>query len=167
MMRHRTRIVFLLGIFTLMAAHCGGQEVPVNHGKLDERLGWLIGEWTAEKVAIADQTQKASAKYAWTAKDQVIRMELTIGDWQGLSIIFWDTSDDTIKMWGANSAGGNGQASMRVEGDELIWTNTVYDKDGKKSVSEFSYIKQDSKTFIVKYTDEATGEVRRAVNKKR
>ena len=70
-----------------------------------------------------------------------------MGDWEGLSMIFWDTSDKKIKMWGANSAGGNGQATMRVKGDELVWTNTVYDKDGKKRVSDFAYKQQDSKTI--------------------
>ncbi|WP_197231924.1 hypothetical protein [Novipirellula artificiosorum] len=54
-------------------------------------------------------------------------------------------------------AGGNGQATMRVVGEDLVWTNTVYDMDGKKTVSDFVYQKQDARTMLVKYTDAEDG----------
>ncbi|TWU28995.1 hypothetical protein Poly41_67860 [Novipirellula artificiosorum] len=46
---------------------------------------------------------------------------------------------------------------MRVVGEDLVWTNTVYDMDGKKTVSDFVYQKQDARTMLVKYTDAEDG----------
>ncbi|TWU28986.1 hypothetical protein [Novipirellula artificiosorum] len=133
------------------------QNQPNNHDELNKHLGWVIGEWSAEMTAPDGQVQKTRAKYQWVAQKQVIRLDLEIGPWEGLSMIHWDPSDRTIKMWGANSAGGNGQATMRVAGEDLVWTNTVYDMDGKKTVSDFVYQKQDARTMLVKYTDAEDG----------
>ena len=94
-------------------------------------------------------------------------MNLRIGKREGLSLVLFDPSDATIKMWGANSQGGNGQAVMHVEGSELVWTNTVYDVNGKKSVSDFSYIKKDDKTMYVKYIDEVNGQEKQILNTKK
>jgi hypothetical protein len=159
--------IMLSTALLLAASIVVGQEAPTGHEKLEKHLGWLIGEWTADVTTADGKVQKASAKLQWTAHEQVIRLDLNIGDWQGLSMIFWDASDRAIKMWGADSGGGNGQATMRVEGDELVWHNTVYDKDGKKNVSEFSYVKENPTTLVVKYTDEMDGKKKRIVNKKK
>ena len=145
--------------FVLAVAPCSAEEELKNHQKLDEHLGWLIGDWEAKNTGPDGQPQKVRSKYKWIAKDQAIQLNLAFGnsEWEGLSIIFWDTSDGTIKMWGANSAGGNGQATMRVVGNELVWTNTVYGADGKKRVSDFSFRQEDKDSFFLKYTAEADG----------
>jgi hypothetical protein len=157
----RTRVArcsLLAAVFIVATVDvCLAQSQPKNHNELDKHLGWVIGEWSAEMTTRDGQVQKISANYKWIAQEQVIRLDMKIGPWEGLSMILWDPSDETIKMWGANSAGGNGQATMRVDGEELVWTNTVYDVDGKKTVSDFVYQKQDAKNMLVKYTDAADG----------
>ena len=143
------------------------KKVSKNHEMLEHHLGWLIGRWTAQAETVEEGLVDVEAVYNWIADGEVITLKLTIGTWQGLSMIFFDPSDATIKMWGANSAGGNGQAVMRVEGTELVWTNTVYDGYGKKTVSDFAYIKAGDKTMYVKYVDEVDGQEKKILNTKK
>ncbi len=135
------------------------KRVSANHEELNKHLGWIIGDWQAELVIPGLGTTVAEASYTWIAHETVIRHELKIGEWENLSIVLFDPADGRIKMWGANSAGGNGQAVMRAEGNELIFTNTVYGPDGKKLVSEFSYVPaEDGQSFLVRYVDQQDGQ---------
>lgn len=119
------------------------QRVSKNSEALKKHLGWLIGDWTgkADFPVVGEITINNSFK--WIARGEVIQLDMKGGEWEGLSIIFFDSSDGAIKMWGANSSGGNGQAVMRPEGESVVWTNTVFDADGKKSVADFIYKKGD------------------------
>jgi hypothetical protein len=123
----------------------------------EEHVGWLIGDWTAEVdvPGVGEVTVDQSCK--WIARGEVIQLDLNVGEWEGLSMIFYDPADGAIKMWGANSAGGNGQAVMRRDGDSLVWTNTVFTADGKKSVRDFIYEKGENE-FRVIFFDERSGE---------
>ena len=69
--------------FAMVADQSFAQEVPKNHEKLNEHLGWLIGEWSAEITTADNQVEKVLAKYRWVAHKQVIRLDLSIGDWEG------------------------------------------------------------------------------------
>jgi hypothetical protein len=69
-----------------------------------------------------------------------------------------------VPVGGANSQGSNGQTVMHVAGDEFIWTNTVYDANGKKSVSDISYIKKDDKTMYVRFVNEVDGKKKQVLN---
>jgi hypothetical protein len=133
---------------------------------LEKQLGWLVGTWTAEMDAPDEGRIPVVGEYRWIAKNQVISLNLKIGSWEGLSIVFYDPYDQQIKMWGANSDGGNGQATLRVEGNNLIWTNTVVEGD-KKSRMDFTYIKKDEDTMIVKYVDPVDGKTKEMLNKRK
>lgn len=134
------------------------KRISKNQEVLEKEFGWIIGEWGCEMEIPGLGTVPVTAEYEWGADKHVIMLELTSSGWKGLSMIFYDPSDGKIKMWGANSGGGNGQAVLEVNGDELVWTNTVFDGDGRKSVSDFAYVRQpDRKTFVVKFGNEADG----------
>lgn len=143
------------------------KQVSQNREILEKHLGWLIGTWTAKADTAEQGPVDVEAVFSWIAGGEVITLNLKFGEWEGLSMIFFDPSDATIKMWGANSSGGNGQAVMRVENGELVWTNTVYDGNGKKTVSDFSYVKTDDKTMYVKYVDEVDGQEKQMLNTKK
>ena len=61
-------------------------------------------------------------------------------------------------MW-SNSGGGNGQAIMRVAGDELVWTNVFCGPDGKMRVGDFSFIRKDNNAMCLKVVDLTDGKV--------
>ena len=99
----RTRVArysLLAAVFIVATVDvCLAQSQPKNHNELDKHLGWVIGEWSAEMTTPDGQVQKISANYKWIAQEQVIRLDMKIGPWEGLSMILWDPSDETIKMW--------------------------------------------------------------------
>lgn len=83
-------------------------------------------------------------------------------------LIFYDPSDDRIKMWGANSAGGNGQAVLDIDGDEFVWTNSAVEGDGRRHVSDGVYVKQPGgDTFVLKYVSTAANKHEQVTFKKR
>ena len=130
------------------------RKISKNQEVLQKELGWIIGVWDCEVDVPGLGTLPLEAKYKWVADNHVIQLDMTFGEWKGLSMIFYDPSDEKIKMWGANSGGGNGQAVLEINGDELVWTNAVFGGDGRKIVSEFTYVKQsDPNTFVVRFRD--------------
>lgn len=143
------------------------RRVSKNHEVLEQQVGWLIGDWTAEMETADGQRAKIASEYRWIANNQVIALNLQIGTWEGLSLIFFDPEDQHIKMWGANSEGGNGQAVLREHGKELVWTNASVDGEGKKIIRDFSFIKKDENTMIVKYIDEADGKTKEILQQRK
>lgn len=130
------------------------KKISKNQEVLQKELGWIIGVWGCEVDVPGLGTVPIEAKYKWVADKHVIQLDLTSGKWKGLSMIFYDPSDEKIKMWGANSVGGNGQAVLEIDGNDLVWTNTVFESDGQKVVSDFTYVKQsDANTFVLKVRD--------------
>jgi len=130
------------------------KKISKNQEVLEKELGWIVGVWESEVDFPGLGSVPIETTYQWVADKHIIQLDMTIGDWKGLSMIFYDPADGRIKMWGANSEGGNGQAVLAINGDELVWTNTVYEGDGGKRVSEFTYVKQpDPETFVVKFWD--------------
>ncbi len=142
------------------------RKVSKNHEMLEKHLGWLIGTWTA-RVDTEQGAVDVEGTYKWIANEEVMTLHLRFGAVEVFSMILFDPSDGTIKMWGADSEGGNGQAVMRADGPELVWTNTVFDANGKKTVSDFTYIKKDDKMMYVKFVDEVDGQVKQILNTKK
>jgi hypothetical protein len=130
------------------------KKISKNQEVLQREFGWIIGVWDCQLDVPGLGTLPIEAKYKWVADKHVIQADMTFGEWKGLSLIFYDPSDEKIKMWGANSGGGNGQAVLEINGNDLTWTNTVFEGDGRKLVSDFTYVKQsDPNTFVVKFRD--------------
>ncbi len=130
------------------------KKISKNQEVLQKELGWIIGLWECEVEVPGQGTLPIETKYKWVADKHIIQLDMNFGDWKGLSMIFYDPSDEKIKMWGANSGGGNGQAVLAINADELVWTNTVFEGDGRKLVSDFTYVKNsDPNTFVVKFRD--------------
>jgi hypothetical protein len=128
------------------------QRVSRNYEALSKHLGWLVGDWETSKPA-------ATVSVKWVAKDTVLSYDWTTPDAGGLSIIFWDSADEKIKMWGASSDGGNGQATLMVAGDTLTWNNVIHDPQGRAGAFEFSFVVKDESNFVLKFVNKDNGEL--------
>ncbi|MCU0960555.1 MAG: hypothetical protein MUF48_10675 [Pirellulaceae bacterium] len=119
------------------------RRISKNREVLEEHVEWLIGDWTGKVDLPGMGETTVDYSFRWIARGEVIQVEMKGAEWEGLSIIFYDPADGAIKMWGAHSAGGNGQAVMQPSGNSLAWTNTAFSSDGKKSVRDFIFEKRD------------------------
>ncbi len=88
------------------------RRVSKNHEMLEKHLAWIIGDWTAKMDTVQGPVD-VEADYQWIANDQVIQLDLRMGDWKGLSMIFFDPSDQKIKMWVQTRRAETGRPSWK------------------------------------------------------
>ncbi len=132
------------------------QRITQSHEMLSKHAGWMIGEW-----GTPDQVSACNVR--WAADGNVMVFEWHNAEVRGLSIIVWDASDGHIKMWGADSSGGNGQATATATEKQLDWTNAVFDSQGKKSVMNITFFPRDESGLGIRWKDAETGEVHELV----
>jgi hypothetical protein len=137
------------------------RRVSKNHEVLSDCLGWIIGSWED-----ADGTSGLNAK--WISGENAIQFEWYNPQTQGVSLILWDSSDETVKMRGAASNGSNGDATLAMDGDEAVWTNVSYDGQGERTVAVLRFIPQDEgATCRIAWKDPKTGEEKELIVMKR
>ena len=98
------------------------------------------------------------ATYQWAADGNDISTDLKIGDYRAVNFMLYDPSDKKIKLWGANSAGGNTQAEAIVNEKGVVWSHRSCDALGRMDTNNVTFIRTSDELVHVRYIDAVTGE---------
>ncbi len=121
-------------------------------------LAPLVGSWEGRGTLPTGQTFVVpELTYQWALDKRVITFHSTTNLPDGTTLqkrtgmIFWDPSDKKVKMWVADSAGGNIQATLtEVNDSELAWDADAVLPDGKRVAFQFSIAIQGDATHVVR-----------------
>lgn len=112
-----------------------------------KELNWLVGSWED-----TDEDSDISLSFQWGENKNFLVEHFTIkvlnqDEMEGLQIIGWDPSQNTIRSWVFDSDGGFRDGTWSKDGDSWIVTMKSTLSDGRKASSLDIYKKFDENNF--------------------
>ena len=125
-----------------------------DHEKLEEALGWLIGEWEVDGDDGPLGKWNMTFTFSWDIDGTVLDWRndyaAEAGNWTSETRHYWDYADESVKnttffSWG----GGPRYGGLKACGEnKVVWSSNQVRKDGSTSQAELHFSLQDDGTLL-------------------
>jgi len=106
-----TLVVMLVVCTTQAAAQQSLGDLAKEYG-----VDWLVGNW----VTTTEEGEKLQLIYRWKLNKHLITMQIKVGEFEYLGMVFYKPMDEQVIQVGADNRGGGSRGLWTVEGDKAI-----------------------------------------------
>ena len=154
--RLRRNLLVLAAMVVILAAGVRAQEQKLGDLVKEYGFDWMVGKWMAE----TGDGQKIQVEYKWELDKHLVIARFKMGEYESLSMIFYNAAQATVVQVGVDNRGGTSKGEWQPEADKAILKSEYTGTDGEARRMGVIHSKVDADTMKVGiYGMEDTGEL--------